>query len=58
MAESEVRGVGPPPYFTGKNMLRLCLARVRNSPEHFQENLKRQWHRSQRHLFQFFSTID
>lgn len=22
----------PPPYFTGKNMLKLCLARVRNSP--------------------------
>jgi hypothetical protein len=23
-----VRGVGPPPYFTGKNMLRICLERV------------------------------
>jgi hypothetical protein len=26
-----VRGVGPPPYFTGKKILRLCLAKVRIS---------------------------
>jgi hypothetical protein len=27
-----VRGVGPPPYFTGKNMLEICMERVRSSP--------------------------
>jgi hypothetical protein len=31
MPEIQVREVGPPPYFTGKNMPKLCLARVRNS---------------------------
>jgi len=28
-----VRGVGPPPYFTGKNMPTLCVERVRNSSQ-------------------------
>jgi hypothetical protein len=32
MIEIGVRGVGPPPYFTGKSMLGLCLTRVRTSP--------------------------